>query len=79
MRTEEQKLATKESRRIRREQRKFRRINKRKEKDNLYMSTAIMYDRYSIGWGRRMYHGREWVCSMGYGNCEERRYCNGDC
>ena len=79
MRTEAQKLATKESRKLKREQRKFRRISKRKEKDKIYMSVAQMYDRNSVSWGRRMRQGKEWVCNMGYASCEAAKYCNGDC
>lgn len=79
MRTEAQKLATKELRKLKREQRKFRRINKRKEKDNIYRGTALMYDRYSISWGRRKFNGRIFTCEMNWVECEEKGYCDGDC
>ncbi len=79
MRTEAQKLATKESRKLKREQRKCRRINKRKEKDKIYMSVALRYNRRSVSWGRRMSQGKEWVCDMGYASCEAAKYCNEDC
>ena len=79
MRTEEQKLATKELRKLKQKQRKFRRINKRKEKDKIYMGVAWRYDRRSVSWGRRKFHGRIMTCEMGWVECEERGYCNGDC
>ena len=79
MRTEAQKLATKELRKLKREQRKFRRINKRKEKDNIYMNIASMHYKDSISWGRHKYNGRIFTCEMNYGSCEERGYCDGDC
>ena len=79
MRTEAQKLATKELRKLRREQRKFRRINKRKEKDKIYIATAWSYDRHSVSWGRRKSKGRIWGCEMGYYDCEISESCNGDC
>ena len=79
MRTEAQKLATKELRKLKREQRKFRRINKRKENDRIYIGVAWSNDRSSISWGRRKSKGRIWSCEMGYTDCEESGYCNGDC
>lgn len=79
MRTEEQKLATKELRKLKREQRKFRRINKRKEKDKIYIGVAWKHDRHSVSWGRRMSQGKEWVCEMRYASCEAAKFCNGDC
>ena len=79
MRTEAQKLATKELRKLKREQRKFRRINKRKEKDNIYRNIANRYDKDSVSWGRRKSKGRVFTCEMNYYDCEQRGYCNGDC
>ena len=79
MRTEEQKLATKELRKLKREQRKFRRINKRKEKDKIYIGVAWQNDKRSISWGRRKSKGRIWGCEMGYYDCEIAGYCDGDC
>ena len=52
---------------------------KRGRRDKLYSHRAYLYGRDSIGWGRRQYHGREFTCEMGYGDCEERGFCNGDC
>ena len=79
MRTEAQKLATKELRKLKREQRKFRRINKRKEKDKIYRNIANRYDKDSVSWGRRKSKGRVFTCEMNYYDCEQRGYCNGDC
>jgi len=79
MRTEAQKLATKELRKLKREQRKFRRINKRKEKDKIYISVAWRYDRHSVSWGRRKFNGRIFTCEMNWVECEEKGYCDGDC
>lgn len=79
MRTEAQKLATKELRKLKREQRKFRRINKRKEKDKIYMGVAWRHDRYSVSWGRNKFNGRVFTCEMGWSACEEKGYCDGDC
>ncbi len=59
--------------------RKFLRKAKRIEKDRSYLQTAFNYDRYSMSWGRRKQKGLVYSCEMGYSDCEERGYCNGDC
>ncbi len=55
------------------------RAQKRKTKNQGYYRTASLYDRNSIAWGRKKQHGRIMVCEMGWRDCEERGYCNGDC
>lgn len=55
------------------------RKNKRALKDKEYMDLALSNDIHSISWGRRKYKGRIHTCEMGYGSCESRGYCNGDC
>lgn len=70
--TREQKIAKKKAR-------AFARKGKRIAKDASYLNTAHIYDRESISWGRKKQHYRVFVCEMGYGGCESRGYCNGDC
>ena len=63
-----------------RQQRAYNRKAKRIKKDKDYLNTAALYDRgYSMSWGRRKQRGTAFTCEMGYGDCEERGWCNGDC
>lgn len=55
------------------------RISKRIRKNNEYMAIARSANCDSISWGRRRSKGRVYQCDMGYGDCEARGYCNGDC
>jgi hypothetical protein len=71
---------TREEKIKKRQARAFVRKGKRIAKDKDYLNTAALYDRgYSMSWGRRKQHGSAFSCEMGYGGCEERGYCNGDC
>lgn len=70
---------TREEKIAKRKARSYRRKGKRIAKDKDYLNTSCLYDRRGISWGRRKQHGRVFVCEMGYGSCEERGYCDGDC
>ena len=54
-------------------------LEKKRAKDKLYMEVALKNGRNSISWGRRKLQYRIWECEMGYSDCEQRGYCNGDC
>ena len=70
---------TKEEKKIKRLERAYKRKAKRIAKDKTYLHTANIYDRSSISWGRKKQQGKIWMCEMGYYNCEQLGYCNGDC
>lgn len=70
---------TREQKVKKRQERSLRRKLKRIKKDNEYYSTANNNYKSSISWGRKRYQGKIFICDMGYGDCEERGYCNGDC
>lgn len=71
---------TREEKIKKRQERSYRRKAKRIAKDKSYLNTSALYDRgYSLSWGRKRQHGSVFVCEMGYGDCEARGYCNGDC
>ncbi len=59
--------------------RAHRRKNRRVLKDKLYFITASFEGIPSISWGRKKSNGKIYTCEMGYSDCKERGYCNGDC
>lgn len=71
--TREEKISKKKAR-------KAKRVQKRKDKDNHNMNLAS-----SRKWdctrseARKIVNGTLWTCEVGYGACESRGYCNGDC
>lgn len=70
---------TREEKIAKRQYASFVRKNKRVEKDRIYYLTAYNNNMSSISWGRKKYKGLIFTCEMGYGDCELRGYCNGDC
>lgn len=71
---------TREEKVKKRQERAYRRKGKRIAKDKSYLNTSQLYDKgHSLSWGRRRQHGSVFVCEMGYGDCEARGSCNGDC
>lgn len=70
---------TKEEKVIEKQKRAHRRKHKRYLKDQEYFHKAaeIGFSRISIG--KKKISGKFFQCEMGYGSCEERGYCNGDC
>ncbi len=70
---------TKEEKVKLRKERAFRRKSKRIAKDKSYLQTARSNDITSLSWGRKKQQGRVFTCDMGYYECEQRMYCNGDC
>lgn len=62
-------------------ERAHRRKHKRHLKDKSYLNTALTDGTYGqgISWGRRKQKGLIFTCEMGWGSCEERGYCDGDC
>ena len=70
---------TREEKIKKRQQRAYNRKAKRIEKDKKYLNESWLADRRGISWGRRRMNGSVFVCEMGYGDCEARGWCNGDC
>jgi hypothetical protein len=70
---------TKEEKIKLKKERSFRRKNKRCLKDKEYYNLAYNRNINRISIGRKIAKGRYFQCEMGYGDCEERGYCNGDC
>lgn len=70
---------TKEEKVKKRQLRSMRRKYKRLLNDRKYYIESLIRNRASISWGRRYLHGSIFICSMYYGSCELRGYCNGDC
>jgi hypothetical protein len=70
--TREQKIA-------KRKLRAYNRKAKRIAKDKKFLGIAYLNDEIRISWGRKKSQGKIWTCEMGYGDCESRGYCNGDC
>ena len=70
---------TKEEKIKLKKERSFRRKNKRYLKDQKYFYLAYNIGSCRISTGRKKYQGKYFQCEMGYGDCEDRGYCNGDC
>jgi hypothetical protein len=70
---------TREEKIKKKQERSYKRKAKRIAKDESYLHRALIHNKQSISWGRRHKHGLVFTCEMGYPDCEQRRYCNGDC